>query len=142
MDWHPRRSPLRFELPTPGTRRSLCIERFEGDVCEGLRGCMEQGHEPRSLRPCVSAAKRTPSTSCCCCCWDRLNRSWRFSWWRGRIAPSAPPLRLGASVSHGANIAEAITADPIASLLHFRVADKPKVVAISSVQRYFPKITR
>src|SRR5690349_24993821 len=57
MDRHARRSPLRFELPAPGTRRSLCIERLERDVCEGLRCCMEQGHEPRSLRPGLSAAK-------------------------------------------------------------------------------------
>ena len=27
-------------------RGGLCIGRLEGDVCEGLRGCMEQGDEP------------------------------------------------------------------------------------------------
>ena len=26
-------------------------ERLERDVCEGLRGCVEQSDEPRSLRP-------------------------------------------------------------------------------------------
>ena len=41
-----RRSRLRFELPAPGTRGSLCVQRLEGGVCEGLRGCVEQGDEP------------------------------------------------------------------------------------------------
>src|SRR5208283_6047888 len=58
MDRHPRRSCLRFELPAPGNRGSLCMRRLEGGVCEGLRGCVEQGDEPRSLRPCLSSAEK------------------------------------------------------------------------------------
>ena len=46
VDRHARRSRLRFALPAPRTRRSLCLQRLEGGVCEGLRGCVEQGDEP------------------------------------------------------------------------------------------------
>ena len=46
VDRHPCRSCLRFELPAPGNRGILCLQRLKGGVCEGLRGGMEQGDEP------------------------------------------------------------------------------------------------
>ena len=42
---------LRFELPAPGHRGSLCVRGLEGEVCEGLRGGVDQSDESRSLRP-------------------------------------------------------------------------------------------
>ena len=44
-----RRSRLRFELPAPSRRRVLRTRGLEGEVCERLRGCVEQGDEQRSL---------------------------------------------------------------------------------------------
>jgi catalase-peroxidase len=41
----PCRPDLRFALPTPGPRRSLCVRGLDGEVCERLRVCMEQGDE-------------------------------------------------------------------------------------------------
>ena len=43
------RSRLRFELPAPRPRRGLRIRGLEGEVCERLRGGVEQGDEQRSL---------------------------------------------------------------------------------------------
>ena len=37
-------------------RGSLCVRGLEGEVCERLRGGLEQGDEPRSLRPRLIAA--------------------------------------------------------------------------------------
>ena len=37
------------ELPAPSRRRVLRTRGFEGEVCERLRGCVEQGDEQRSL---------------------------------------------------------------------------------------------
>jgi catalase-peroxidase len=54
VDRHPCRSRLRLELPTPRPSGSLCQLGRAGEVRPGLRGGMEQGHEPRSLRPCVT----------------------------------------------------------------------------------------
>src|SRR5271156_7075094 len=61
MDRHSRRPSLRFALTASGNRGGLCMRRLEGAVCEGLRGCVEQGDEPGSLRPCLSSAKATKS---------------------------------------------------------------------------------
>ena len=47
----PGRPCLRFERPAPGHRGILCLQRLEGGFREGLRGGVEQGDEPRSLRP-------------------------------------------------------------------------------------------
>ena len=62
VDGHGRRSCLRFQLPAPRHRGSLCVRRLEGGVCEGLRGCVEQGDEPRSLRPGLSSAEKELSS--------------------------------------------------------------------------------
>ena len=53
VERHPRRPRLRFELPAPGPRRSLRVRRRAGGVRARLRGGVGQGHEPRSLRPCL-----------------------------------------------------------------------------------------
>src|SRR3974377_1875632 len=53
MDRHACRPDLRFALAAAGARGSLCLRGLEGEVCERLRGCLEQGDEPRSLRPCL-----------------------------------------------------------------------------------------
>ena len=53
VERHPRRPPLRFELPAPSPRRGLRVRRLAGGVRARLRGCVGQGHEPRSLRPCL-----------------------------------------------------------------------------------------
>ena len=50
------RSRLRFQLPAPSPRGSLCVQRLERGVREGLRGGVEQGDEPGSLRSCLSSA--------------------------------------------------------------------------------------
>ena len=49
VDRHPCRSRLRFELPAPSRRRVLRTRGLEGEVCERLRGGVEQGDEQRSL---------------------------------------------------------------------------------------------
>ena len=61
VDRHACRSRLRFELPAPGHRGSLCMLRTPGEVREGLCRCLEQGDEPRSLRPCVITEDRPPA---------------------------------------------------------------------------------
>src|SRR5579862_4881320 len=66
MDRHPCRPHLRLELPAPGSSGSLCMRRLEGGVCEGLRGSVEQGHEPRSLRLSLSMAEKGRSTPALC----------------------------------------------------------------------------
>ena len=50
VDRHPRRPDLRFALAAPCPRGSLCILGLEGEVRERLRGGVDQGDEPRSLR--------------------------------------------------------------------------------------------
>ncbi len=51
VDRHPRRSRLRFALAAARPRGSLCAGGLEGEVCEGLRGGLDQGDEPGPLRP-------------------------------------------------------------------------------------------
>ena len=45
VDGHPRRPDLRFELTTPRRVGSLRSKRLQGEVCEGLRKCVDQGDE-------------------------------------------------------------------------------------------------
>ena len=54
VDRHPRRPDLRFALAAARPRGSLCMRRLEGEVRERLRGGVDQGDEPRSLRPRLS----------------------------------------------------------------------------------------
>src|SRR5262249_325422 len=56
---HARRLDLRFALPAAGPRGSLCVRGLEGEVCEGLRGGVDQGDEPRPLRPRLISAEGT-----------------------------------------------------------------------------------
>ena len=51
VDGHRGRSRLRCALPAPGAGRGLRQRRREGEVRARLRGGLEQGHEPRSVRP-------------------------------------------------------------------------------------------
>ena len=53
VDRHACRPHLRFELPAPGPGGSLRMLGRAGEVRPGLRRGLEQGDEPRSLRPCV-----------------------------------------------------------------------------------------
>ncbi len=50
VDRYIGRPDLRFALPAPGLRRSLCVRGLEGEVREGLRGGVDQGDERRSFR--------------------------------------------------------------------------------------------
>src|SRR5258705_9958004 len=50
VDRHACRSHLRLELPAARPRGSLCVRGLEGEVCEGLRGGMDQGDESGPLR--------------------------------------------------------------------------------------------
>ena len=58
VDRHPCRSRLRFELPAPGPGGGLRKLGRAGEVRPRLRGGLEQGDEPRSLRPRVIAEDR------------------------------------------------------------------------------------
>ena len=58
VDRHARRSRLRFELPAPGPGGGLRKLGRAGEVRPGLRGGVDQGDEPRSLRPCVISENR------------------------------------------------------------------------------------
>ena len=53
VDRQPRRPRLRFELRAPRPRGGLRVRRREGEVRARLRGRVEQGHESRSIRPCL-----------------------------------------------------------------------------------------
>ena len=59
VDRHSCRSDLRFQLSTPGHRGSLRIGRLEGSLREGLRSRVDQGHEPRPLRPAQGVVRRS-----------------------------------------------------------------------------------
>ena len=63
VDRHPCRPDLRFALAAPGPRGSLCVRGLEGEVRERLRGGVDQGDEPRSLRPCLISAERLSRAS-------------------------------------------------------------------------------
>jgi hypothetical protein len=54
----PNRPDLWFALAAPRTRGSLCVRRLAGEVCDRLRGGVDQGNEPRSLRPRLISAER------------------------------------------------------------------------------------
>ena len=58
VDRHPCRPDLRFALATARPRGSLCILGREGEVRERLRGGVEQGDEPRSLRGGLGSAEK------------------------------------------------------------------------------------
>ena len=57
-----RRPDLRFALAAARACGSLCVRGLEGEVCERLRGGVDQGDERRSLRPCLSSAERSSLT--------------------------------------------------------------------------------
>ena len=56
VDRHRRRPRVRFQLPATSDRGSIRLRRRRGAVRAGLRGRVGQGHEPRSLRPRLTAA--------------------------------------------------------------------------------------
>jgi len=58
VDRHPGRSPLRFPFRAPRAGRGLRQLGRAGEVRSGLRGGLEQGDEPRPLRPRVSSPER------------------------------------------------------------------------------------
>src|ERR1700746_2489323 len=59
MDSHTSRPRVRFKLPTESYRRSLRICRLHAEICERLRGRLEQGDEPRSVRSSSSLIATT-----------------------------------------------------------------------------------
>src|SRR5260370_12039222 len=63
VDRHPCRPDLRFALAAARPRGSLCVRGLEGEVRERLRGSMDQGDEPRSLRPRLISAEKSSRTS-------------------------------------------------------------------------------
>ena len=58
VDRHARRSRLRLELPAPGPGGGLRKLGRAGEVRPGLRRGLDQGDEPRSLRPRVISGTR------------------------------------------------------------------------------------
>ncbi len=83
VDRHTCRPDLRFELRAARPRGSLCVRGFQGEVCERLRGGVDQSDEPRSLRPRLSALEEgsyrvgaNPRFRCL----DRQNRRACFPW--------------------------------------------------------------
>ena len=90
VDRHARRPRLRLELAAPGHRGSLCIRRRTGEVRARLRGGVDQGDEPRPLRPRLIAAEEaaSPAGSSTHHC-ERRSRNSRaraLSWRRPRCA--------------------------------------------------------
>ena len=61
VDRQPRRPRLRFELRAPCARGGLRVRRRTGEVRARLRGRVGQGHESRSIRPCLSRRSGWPS---------------------------------------------------------------------------------
>src|SRR6266480_3010231 len=59
VDGHACRPDLRFAFPAAGPGGSLCVCGREGEVCERLRGGVDQGDESRSLRPRLISAEAT-----------------------------------------------------------------------------------
>ena len=57
VDRHGRRPRLRLELSAARPRRGLCGRRRAGEVRARLRGRVDQGHEPRPLRPRLIATE-------------------------------------------------------------------------------------
>ena len=60
VDRHEGRPDLRLALAAARVRGSVCVCGLEGEVREGLRGGLDQGDEPRSLRSRLTAAAKTP----------------------------------------------------------------------------------
>ena len=60
VDRHACRPDLWFALAAPRVCGGLCVQRCAGEVRAGLRGGLEQGDEPGSLRPRLMLAKRRP----------------------------------------------------------------------------------
>ena len=56
VDRHPHRPDLRFALAASRIRRSLCVQRLQGEVREGLRLGLDEGDERRPLRSRAIAA--------------------------------------------------------------------------------------
>ena len=63
MDRHARRSDLRLARAASRIRGSLCLQRLQGEVREGLRRGLDEGDERRPLRP-RAALKLTGSLPC------------------------------------------------------------------------------
>src|SRR5437588_6570130 len=59
VDGHACRPDLWFAFPAAGPGGSLCVCGREGEVCERLRGGVDQGDESRSLRPRLISAEAT-----------------------------------------------------------------------------------
>ncbi len=57
VDRHACRPDLRFALAAAGPGGSLCVRGLEGEVCERLRGGVDQGDEPGPLRPRLISAE-------------------------------------------------------------------------------------
>ena len=106
VDSHPRRPDLWFALAAARAGGSLCVRGLEGEVRAGLRGGLDQGDGPRSLRPrlipsagggcsapapCAPVAGRHPHG------WERATARGVISARRGASSPaSTPPERDGA----------------------------------------------
>src|ERR1700756_3587274 len=58
VDRQPCRPDLRFALPAASPGGGLCVRRLEGEVCERLRGGVDQSDEQRSLRGCPIEVQR------------------------------------------------------------------------------------
>ena len=86
VDRHPRRPDLRLARAAARPGGSLCLRGFEGEVRAGLRGGVDQGDEPRSLRPRLIPAARRPGAR------RRHRPGGRSAPPRGR-APSPPRSR-------------------------------------------------
>src|SRR5258708_2977899 len=57
VDRHACGPDLRFALPVTSLRGSLWGRGLQGEVCEGLRGGVDQGDEQRSVRPRLRPAE-------------------------------------------------------------------------------------
>src|SRR3954451_11196732 len=59
MDRYQCRPDFWFAFPAPRVRRGLWLERRAAAVRAGLRGGLEQGHEPGSFRPRLTSKRRS-----------------------------------------------------------------------------------
>src|SRR5204863_7938607 len=58
VDRRAGRPDLWFALAAARTRGSLCVRRLAGEVCDRLRGGVDQGDEPGPLRPRLISAEK------------------------------------------------------------------------------------
>ena len=103
VDRHPGRPDLRLALAAARAGGSLCLRRFAGEVRAGLRRGLDQGDEPRSLRPRLSAWKSESH------CWgarhcprSNLCAKWRimvFVFWTASLRLAQDHGRAGGSRS-------------------------------------------